>query len=153
MKTFAIALLATTMLSSPAAFAGSNNMQPSQGQQTQYDQNQGQDQSGPQNQTGQNAQDQQGQQNGQQQQAAQNGRPISPQKLSRDKIRQVQRALDNDGFKAGPTDGRWGRETVNALKQFQQSKQRQATGQLDQQTVADLGMDTSQFSRSQRQQK
>jgi len=58
-----------------------------------------------------------------------------------------------DGFKAGRTDGRWGRETENAVKQFQQSKQLQATGQLDQQTVADLGLDTSQFSQSQTQQK
>jgi len=151
MKTLAIALLATTMLASPAAFAGSNDQQPSQSQQMQRDQNQGQNQSAPQNRPGQNAGDQQGQQTGQQQ-AAQNNQPISPQGLSRGKIRQVQRALDKDGFKAGPTDGRWGRETENAVKQFQQSKQRQATGQLDQQTVADLGLDASQFSQSQRQQ-
>jgi peptidoglycan hydrolase-like protein with peptidoglycan-binding domain len=74
---------------------------------------------------------------------------LGPDSLSRGEVRQVQRALDKDGFKAGPTDGRWGRETANAVKQFQQSKQLQATGQLDQQTVADLGLDTSQFSQSQ----
>lgn len=113
-----------------------------QGQQTQQNQ--------PQNQ--QNAQDQQHTKNGQQQ-SAENSQPISPQNLSRGEVRQVQQALNKDGFKPGPTDGRWGNETENAVKQFQQSKQLQATGQLNEQTVADLGLDASKFSQSQNQRK
>jgi murein L,D-transpeptidase YcbB/YkuD len=152
MRKFAIALLATTMLGSPAAFAASNNQQPSQSKQMQHSQNQMGAQSGQQNQPAQNSQQQQGQQNGQQQ-AAQNTQSVSPKNLSKGEIRQVQQALDQDGFKAGRSDGRWGRETASAVKQFQQSKQLNASGQLDRQTIADLGLDTSQFFPSQTQQK
>jgi peptidoglycan hydrolase-like protein with peptidoglycan-binding domain len=123
MKKIAIALLATAVIGSPA-IAASNNQQQSQPQQQSQKQNQ------PNN------------------QAAQNDQQISPQNLSRGKVRQVQQALDKNGFKAGRSDGRWGRETENAVKQFQQSKQIQANGQLDQQTIADLGLDSSQFSQS-----
>ena len=143
MRKLAIALLTTTMLATPAAFAASNNQQQPQGKQMQGQQMQ-------QNQK--NAQNQQHTQNGQQQ-SAENSQPISPQNLSRGEVRQVQQALNKDGFKPGPTDGRWGNETENAVKQFQQSKQLQATGQLDEQTVADLGLDASRFSQSQNQHK
>jgi peptidoglycan hydrolase-like protein with peptidoglycan-binding domain len=91
----------------------------------------------------QSAQDQQNQQ------SARNERAISPNNLSQGEIRQVQQALDKDGFNAGRADGRWGPRTQDAVKQFQQSKQVQANGTLDQQTVADLGLDTSKFSQSQ----
>ncbi len=147
MRKLAIALLTTSMLATPAAFAASNNQKQQQGQQTQGQQTQ---QNRPQNQ--QKAQHQQHTQNGQQQ-SAENSQPISPQNLSRGEVREVQQALNKDGFKPGPTDGRWGNETENAVKQFQQSKQLQATGQLNEQTVADLGLDASKFSQSQNQQK
>ncbi len=151
MRKFAIALLTTTMLATPAAFAASNNQQQSQAKQTQGQQTQ---QNRPQNQqkAQQKVQHEQHTQNGQQQ-SAENSQPISPQKLSRGEVRQVQQALNKDGFKPGPTDGRWGNETEHAVKQFQQSKQLQATGQLNEQTVADLGLDASKFSPSQNQQK
>jgi hypothetical protein len=70
---------------------------------------------------------------------------ISPDNLSRDEVRQVQRALDESGFHAGATDGRWGPETSNALKQFQKSKNIQANGELDQQTLTGLGLRGAQF--------
>jgi hypothetical protein len=141
MRKFAIALVTTTMFVAPAAFAASNNQQqPPQGQQMQQNQHQNQ----------QNAQDQQHQQNNQQQ-SAENNQPISPKSLSRSDVRQIQQALNKDGFKAGRTDGRWGNETKNAVKQFQQSKQMKATGQLNEQTVADLGLDTSKFPQPQSQ--
>jgi len=147
MRKLAIALLTTTMLATPAAFAASNNQQPSQGKQMQGQQTQ---QNRPQNQ--QKAQDQKHMQNGQRQ-SAENSHSISSQNLSPGEVRQVQQALNKDGFKPGPKDGRWGNETENAVKQFQQSKQLHATGQLDQQTVADLGLDASKFSQPQSQQK
>jgi hypothetical protein len=71
--------------------------------------------------------------------------PISPDNLSRDEVRQVQKALDKSGFHAGAPDGRWGPGTRNALKQFQQSKNIQANGELDQQTLTGLGLNGAQF--------
>ena len=143
MRKAAIALLATTLITSGAFAAsnnGNNNQQPPQGAQMQHQQNQGNQQ---------NTQDH-GNMPNNDQQAAQNDQTISPQNLSKGKIRQVQQALDKDGFSTGRTDGRWGPKTENAVKEFQQSKQIQANGQLDQQTVADLGLDTSNFSQQQK---
>src|ERR1700759_4004062 len=139
MRKAAIALLATTLITSGAFAAsnnGNNNQQPPQGAQMQHQRDQGPQQ---------NTQDQ-GNMPNNDQRAAQNDQTISPQNLSKGKIRQVQQALDKDGFSTGRTDGRWGPKTENAVKEFQQSKQIQANGQLDQQTVADLGLDTSNFS-------
>ncbi len=170
MRKLAIALLATTVMGAPVAFAASDNSQQqqpqAQKQQTQQNmnrktgmskdqqnaQNQNQNQPQSRNEKKQQAQNQQSQKGSEQQQSAENNQPISPQKLSRSEIKQVQQALDKDGFKAGPTDGRWGPETRGAVKNFQQSKQMQPSGKLDQQTVADLGLDASQFSQSQNQQ-
>ena len=70
---------------------------------------------------------------------------ISPRHLSRDKVRQVQTALNNNGDNVGRVDGRWGRETRHALRKFQQSKGIQSNGKLDQQTVADLGLNMDQL--------
>lgn len=119
MRQFAIALLATTMISG-SALAASNGPQQQNAPAVQGQNSQGQPQSAK----------QQGSQNHQNQQ----------------NIRQVQQALNKDGFSPGRIDGRWGPETQNALKQFQQSKNVPASGQLDQQTVADLGLNPSQFS-------
>ncbi len=142
MRKIAIALLATAVIGTPAIAASNNQQQQPQDKQMQTQGNAQQQGSAQQN-----------AQNQQNSQAAQNNQPISPRNLSRDQIREVQQALDKDGFKAGPTDGRWGRETKSAVKQFQQSKQIQGSGQLDQQTVADLGLDTSQFSQQSQGQK
>jgi hypothetical protein len=171
MNKFAIALLATTMLATPAAFAASNDQQPQQQPQAQQQmqqkpQSQQSMQQKPSQQAQENSNQQQAQENqkqneqnaqnqnrpqGQQQQTAENNQPISPQDLSRDQVRKIQQALDKEGFKSGHVDGIWGHETQNAVKQFQQSKQLPATGQLDEQTVADLGLNTSQFMSSQNQ--
>jgi hypothetical protein len=82
-------------------------------------------------------------------QAAQN-RPnneqtISPNSLSQNEVRQIQQALEKNGVGAGPIDGRWGAKTTDAVKQFQQSKNIQANGQLDQQTLSNLGLNGAQF--------
>jgi peptidoglycan hydrolase-like protein with peptidoglycan-binding domain len=122
MRKIAIALLATTMISAPVFAASKSQMKQPQTKQQQT------------NQTQQNQQPKQ-------QQAAQDNQ--TQQNLPRREIRQAQQALNKDGFKVGRADGRWGPETENALKQFQQSKQIEPSGQLDQQTMADLGLDTS----------
>jgi hypothetical protein len=74
-----------------------------------------------------------------------NEQTISPNKLSRNHIRQVQRALDKNGFQVGRVDGRWGPKTSDAVKQFQQKKNIEANGQLDQQTLSGLGLNGAQF--------
>jgi regulator of extracellular matrix RemA (YlzA/DUF370 family) len=74
-----------------------------------------------------------------------NEQTISPKTLSRNDVRQVQQALDKNGFQVGRVDGRWGPKTSNAVKQFQQSKNIQAKGQLDQQTLSDLDLNGAQF--------
>ena len=146
MKKIAIAMLATAMIGTPA-FAASNygtsnnNQQQPQSGQMRQPQNNNQDQAQQnRNNQQQSARDRQNQN----QQTAENYQPMQPSDLSHGEIRQVQQALDKDGFKAGTADGRWGPHTQDAVKQFQQSKQIQANGRLNQQTVADLGLDFAQ---------
>jgi peptidoglycan hydrolase-like protein with peptidoglycan-binding domain len=128
MKRIAIALLATAALSMPAMAASNTYQQQPSGSQAQQPQA-----------TGNQARDQaaQNQPNNQQ--------TISPTNLSRNEVRQVQQALHNKGLQVGRADGRWGSRTSNALKQFQQKQNIQANGQLDQQTLSDLGLNGAQF--------
>ncbi len=109
-------------------------------------------QNAPQNQQPQNQQPQAQQKNGQanQQQAnqpAQNqnqqqasNQSISPNKLGHNGVRQVQQALAKKGFHTGRADGIWGRDTRTALRDFQKSKGIQSHGQLNKQTLSDLGV-------------
>lgn len=57
-----------------------------------------------------------------------------------DTIKQVQQALSSQGYDAGPADGKIGSKTKSALKKFQKSQGMQASGKLDQQTLAALGV-------------
>jgi hypothetical protein len=150
MRKFAVALLASAALSLPA-IAASSDQQPQQQQMQQpshvaqaQNTNRTQSQLKSTNQAGQNQpsailpgtnQTAQNQPN----------KTISPRSLSGDKIRQVQQALDKDGFSVGRVDGRWGRKTTDAIKQFQQSKNMQANGKLNQQTLSDLGLNGANF--------
>jgi peptidoglycan hydrolase-like protein with peptidoglycan-binding domain len=68
---------------------------------------------------------------------------IDPQQLSSLQIKQIQQSLDKQGFKAGHADGKWGSETAQAVKQFQQKQNMQASGQLDQQTLQALGVNVT----------
>jgi peptidoglycan hydrolase-like protein with peptidoglycan-binding domain len=85
-------------------------------------------------------------QSAQQQSQAQPMQPNeqSEANLSSNQIRQVQQALGQKGFKAGRADGKLGPETKQALKSFQQSQGLQVTGQLDQQTMAKLGIGSAE---------
>jgi len=65
---------------------------------------------------------------------------ITPAQLSHTQIRQVQQALDKKGFHASRADGRWGPETETALRRFQQQQKLEGNGQLNQQTLAALGV-------------
>ena len=55
-------------------------------------------------------------------------------------VKQAQEKLSSAGHDAGPADGKMGPKTQAALKEFQQSKGLQASGQLDQKTAAALGV-------------
>ncbi len=63
--------------------------------------------------------------------------------LNSDQIRQVQQKLDESGFKVGQADGVLGRETENALRDFQKQKGLQQTGRPDNETLSALGVNGS----------
>lgn len=55
-------------------------------------------------------------------------------------ISRVQEKLREHGFDAGPANGDFGAKTQAALGQFQLSRDLPASGQLDDQTLAELGV-------------
>ncbi len=69
--------------------------------------------------------------------ASQNGAAIN---LSEDQVRQLQQALNDNGFDAGEVDGVFGPRTRAALSRFQSRAGLQPTGQMDQQTLALVGL-------------
>ena len=58
-------------------------------------------------------------------------------------VKQAQEKLSAAGHEAGPADGKMGPQTQAALKEFQESKGLEASGQLDQKTIAALGVSES----------
>lgn len=76
-------------------------------------------------------------------QAGAQGGQQHAQAQSPEVVKQAQQALKQKGIDAGPVDGQWGPLTQQGVKQFQQQNQIQATGQLDQQTLASLGIEQS----------
>lgn len=58
-----------------------------------------------------------------------------------DTVRKVQQKLNDEGFRAGPVDGIWGPKTQSAVKNFQEKKGIEATGQLDEKTLAELDVE------------
>ncbi|HEY8554737.1 MAG TPA: peptidoglycan-binding domain-containing protein [Burkholderiales bacterium] len=78
----------------------------------------------------------------QQGQSVQSGGQAQGMPSSRDEVvRQVQQTLNDQGFNAGPVDGKWGPKTQSAVKNFQQAKGLQPTGELDQETLAELNIE------------
>jgi peptidoglycan hydrolase-like protein with peptidoglycan-binding domain len=57
-------------------------------------------------------------------------------------VRQAQERLTSEGFNPGPVDGRLGQQTRQGLKDFQQSRGLEPSGQLDAETIAALGVDS-----------
>jgi peptidoglycan hydrolase-like protein with peptidoglycan-binding domain len=53
---------------------------------------------------------------------------ISPRELSASQVQQIQKSLDDKGFKSGKVDGKWGPQTEAALKDFQRSQDRRRSG-------------------------
>ena len=67
---------------------------------------------------------------------------ISPGNLSREQVIELQHALKAKGYDVGPSDGVWGENTANALRNFQ-DKQGLSGGQLNSQTLSALGIDSA----------
>lgn len=65
---------------------------------------------------------------------------VSPDPYS-DFIKRVQEKLHSQGFNAGPVNGDLGTKTQAALAQFQLSRTLPASGQLDERTLAELGVE------------
>ena len=55
-------------------------------------------------------------------------------------VRSAQQSLNDKGFDAGAPDGQWGPKTEDAVRSFQNANGLAATGQLDSQTIAALGI-------------
>jgi len=60
---------------------------------------------------------------------------------SKDKVKEVQEALKGNGFDPGTADGVIGPKTNQAIRDFQKSKNLQATGRIDERTASALGVD------------
>ena len=136
MKATIIAFLATAAMAAPAFAANNTANQPQPPAQTQQQKPQNTSQQQSQN-APQNAQ----QQN--QNQAA--NQPLSPNSLNHNEIRQMQAALDKNGFNAGRPDGKWGPHTRQAVQKFDHSKGIQSNnGQPTEQTLAQLGLNANQ---------
>ena len=65
----------------------------------------------------------------------------SGERMSAAQIEQAQQKLRDDGYDPGPVDGKMGPQTRHAVKKFQQAKDLKASGRLDRQTVAALGIE------------
>lgn len=62
------------------------------------------------------------------------------QAMSSDLVRDVQRGLASRGYDVGPQDGIYGDGTEQALRRFQRDQKLTASGQVDSQTLAALGI-------------
>jgi peptidoglycan hydrolase-like protein with peptidoglycan-binding domain len=73
------------------------------------------------------------------QQQAMEQQPLTP-----DTVRQVQQTLQQQGMYRGRVDGVWGPATQSAVRSYQQQNNLNASGQLDQQTLASLNLGNNQ---------
>lgn len=60
-------------------------------------------------------------------------------------VRQVQKTLNDRGFRTGGVDGLMGPQTQAALVNFQRAEKLQPTGKLDRQTLAALGVHEQKY--------
>ena len=72
-------------------------------------------------------------------------RQISASQLNAEQIRKIQQKLNQQGFHAGQVDGKWSSETQAAIRNFQQSKGMKVSGQLDERTLDELGLEADEF--------
>lgn len=73
--------------------------------------------------------------------ASASGQAITGENLARNDVVLIQQALRQEGLYSGTADGVWGPRTASALMQFQQQNQLDATGQLNTNTLDQLGVE------------
>ena len=78
---------------------------------------------------------------------------ITAAQMGPEQIREVQQQLNKEGFHAGSVDGKWNEDTQTAVRNFQQAKGLEATGQLDEKTLDELGLDADEFREKREQQR
>ena len=71
------------------------------------------------------------------------GQRIMPPKAGDDTVRRAQQALERAGYEIGTPDGQLGPRTIAAIKRFQTDRYLSVTGQLDETTLAALGVSSS----------
>jgi len=74
--------------------------------------------------------------------AKQSRNETAPIHMKSSTLMEAQKKLNQEGFDAGRADGKWGTKTAEAVKSFQEKNNLPATGELDEQTLADLGIGT-----------
>lgn len=74
--------------------------------------------------------------------AKQSRNETAPMHMKSSTLMEAQKKLNQEGFDAGRADGKWGTKTAEAVKSFQEKNNLPATGELDEQTLADLGIGT-----------
>ena len=67
-------------------------------------------------------------------------RPRTQQKPTPERYNEIQVALIGRGFLEGPADGKWGDDSVVALKKFQESQKLAVTGKIDSLSLIRLGL-------------
>jgi len=80
-------------------------------------------------------------QQGSEKQAQSGQKQQMSQAHSPDVVKQVQEKLSAQGYDPGPVDGKMGPRTQQALKKLQEDRSLSTSGQLDQQTLATLGIE------------
>jgi hypothetical protein len=73
--------------------------------------------------------------------ASTSAQAITGENLARNDVVMIQQALRQEGLYNGTADGVWGPRTASALMQFQQQNQLGATGQLNTNTLDQLGVE------------
>ena len=87
-------------------------------------------------------------QNQPQNQAANQQQTIQPSSLSKSQVRELQMSLNKAGFDAKSVDGIWGPATREAIQNFQKDKDLPGKGELNQQTLAALGVNLNNQSQA-----
>jgi peptidoglycan hydrolase-like protein with peptidoglycan-binding domain len=77
--------------------------------------------------------------------------PATAPELTPDMIRSVQQNLQQGGLYHGRVDGVWGPSTQAAVRTYQQQHNMNATGQLDQATLAAMNLGPAQSNAAQEQ--
>ena len=75
------------------------------------------------------------------QQGAKPGTAANPGTPNPDRVRKVQQALKDQGYYSGPIDGVFSKSTHDAVRSLQRSKNLNVTGNIDDETGRELGLE------------